>query len=167
MVVIHVVIIIVFSLLWSWWCMADAVRLVVSVFVLLLALCCALVCSVYGVVCNVYWCMAGSLKVVQFIMSCWPGLSSHLSACHLPNGRPSITWTNTQTDTQSHTHTHIYPTVKELAQFPKRNIKNTIHLWIHSLWQVNCYHRGMVCFLEPTDSESSYAHCSIKNEHSS
>lgn len=42
------------------------------------------------------WCIAGSLMVVQFIVSWWPGLSSHLTACHPYNGGPSITSTNTQ-----------------------------------------------------------------------
>lgn len=41
------------------------------------------------------WCIAGSLMAVQFIVSRWPGLSSHLTARHPYNGGPSITSTNT------------------------------------------------------------------------
>lgn len=50
----------------------------------------------------VRWCIAGSWMVVQFIVSWWLGLSSHLTACHPYNGGPSITSTNT------HKHTSVF-----------------------------------------------------------
>lgn len=50
--------------------------------------------------------MAGSLKVAQFIMLCWPGLSSHLSACQFHNGGSSITCTSKHNHTHAETCTH-------------------------------------------------------------